>query len=132
MIILDENILDSQRLLLELSGVAPRQIGVDVGHKGLKDEQIIVLLRRQRNPTFFTRDAGFYLPELRHRRYCLVVANVGQSEIAMFVRRFLRHPNFDTQVKRMGAVVRVSHFGFVSWHLKSQVEVRTAWGSAGK
>ena len=40
------------------------------GRKGLKDEEIIVLLRRQRNTTFFTRDAGFYLPGLRHRSYC--------------------------------------------------------------
>lgn len=65
MIVLDENILDGQRLLLEAWRIAARQIGVDLGHKGLKDEEIIVLLRRQRNPTFFTRDAGFYLPTMR-------------------------------------------------------------------
>ena len=52
MIILDENILDAQRLLLEASRIPVREIGVDIGHKGLQDEEIIVLLRWQRNPTF--------------------------------------------------------------------------------
>ena len=127
MIILDENILEAQRLLLEATRTAPRQIGVDIGHKGLKDEEIIVLLRRQRNPTFFTRDAGFYAPELRHRRYCLVVANVGQNEVAAFIRRFLRHPDFDTQEKRMGAVARVSHMGIAAWCLNMQAGIGAAW-----
>jgi hypothetical protein len=42
LIILDENILDGQRLLLGASRIAVRQIGVDIGHKGLKDEEIVV------------------------------------------------------------------------------------------
>jgi hypothetical protein len=58
--ILDENILDGQRLLLEASRVATRQIGVDVGRKGMKDDEIAVFLRQQRHVTFFTRDADFY------------------------------------------------------------------------
>jgi hypothetical protein len=37
LIILDENILDGQRLLL--------QIGVDIGRKGMQDDEIAVLLR---------------------------------------------------------------------------------------
>lgn len=127
MIILDENILDGQRLLLEASRIATRQIGVDVGRKGMKDDEIAVLLRQQRYITFFTRDTGFYVPELRHRRYCLVVMNVGQNEAATFVRRFLRHPDFDTQVKRMGRVVRVSHAGLAVWRLRSQTEIHTVW-----
>jgi hypothetical protein len=61
LIVLDENILEGQRLLLEASRLAPRKIGVDVGRKGMKDDEIVVFLRRQRNITFFTRDAGFYL-----------------------------------------------------------------------
>jgi hypothetical protein len=67
LIVLDENILDGQRLLLESWRIAVRRIGVDIGRKGLKDEEIVVLLRRQRNPTFVTRDAGFFLPIHRHR-----------------------------------------------------------------
>jgi hypothetical protein len=67
-IVLDENILDDQRFLL-------------------------VLLRRHRKITFFTRDADFYLPALRHSSYCLVVLAVGQNEVAAFVRRFLSQPD---------------------------------------
>jgi hypothetical protein len=63
-IVLDENIVDGQRLLLEGWNVTARQVGLDVGRKGLKDEEIVVLLRRLRQPTFFTRDLGFYTPEL--------------------------------------------------------------------
>ena len=127
MILLDENILEGQRLLLEATRIGPRQIGVDVGRKGLKDEEIIPLLLRQRSATFFTRDAGFYTPELRHRRYCLVVTAVGQNEVATFVRRFLRHPDFNTQAKRMGAVVRFTHTRLWSWRLKSHAEKETPW-----
>jgi hypothetical protein len=51
-IVLDENIIDGQRLLLEVSKFAARQVGLDVGRKGLKDDEIVVLLRRLREPTF--------------------------------------------------------------------------------
>ena len=130
MIILDENILDGQRVLLEAWRLAPRQVGVNFGHKGVKDEELIGLLRQQRNPTFFTRDGGFYHPKLRHRSYCLVVANVGQNEVAAFIRRFLRHPDFDTQAKRMGKIVRLSRVGMAAWRLRAQAEMQTAWRRA--
>ena len=103
---------------------------VDLGQKGLKDEEIVVLLRQRRNSTFFTRDAGFYRAALRHRRYCLVVTSVGQNEVAAFIRRFLRHPDFETQRKRMGRVVRISHAGIAVWSLRSQTEIHTVWKRA--
>jgi len=93
LIVLEENILDGQRLLLEAWRIAVRQIGMDIGHKGLKDEEIIVLLRRRRNATFFTRDAGFYLPIHRNRSCCLVVAGVGQYEVATFIGAFCASRN---------------------------------------
>jgi hypothetical protein len=94
----------------------------------MKDDEIVVLLRRQRNVTFFTRDVGFYAAELRHHRYCLVVMNIGQNEVATFVRRFLRHTGFNTQTKRMGAVVRLSRVGLAAWRLRSQTEIHAVWG----
>lgn len=97
MILLDENILDGQRLLLEAWRIPVRQVGVDQGRKGLQDEQIILLLRKLRKPTFFTRDSGFFRRGLCHRGYAVVVLSVGQYEVATFVRRFLRHHGFDTQ-----------------------------------
>ncbi|MBI3242050.1 MAG: hypothetical protein HYZ49_07140 [Chloroflexi bacterium] len=45
--ILDENILDSQRQLLLDWRIPVRQIGYDVGRKGLKDKEIITFLRRE-------------------------------------------------------------------------------------
>ena len=130
MIVLDENILDGQRLLLQAWRLAAKQIGLDFGRKGLKDEEIVVLLRRQRNSTLFTRDAGFYQPTLRHPSYCIVVASVGQNEVAAFIRRFLRHTNFDTNAKRMGMVVRISHAGLAVWRLRSQAEMHAVWNRA--
>ncbi|MFN7922577.1 MAG: hypothetical protein U0Q16_20910 [Bryobacteraceae bacterium] len=50
MIVLDD-ILESQRLLLEASRIAPRQIGVDFAQKGLKDYEIVNFLRQLRRVT---------------------------------------------------------------------------------
>jgi hypothetical protein len=58
--ILDENIPEHQRQLLRGWRISLRQIGVDMGHKGLSDDAIIVLLHRLPRPTFITRDDDFY------------------------------------------------------------------------
>jgi hypothetical protein len=78
---------------------------------GIKDEQIIPLLLKLRRPTFFTRDLGFFDAKLAHARYGIVCLAVGPDEATSFVRRFLRHPSFDTQAKRLGRVMRVSQVG---------------------
>jgi len=110
--ILDENVTQDQRGLLQTWGIPIHQIGCDVGRKGMKDDkEIIPFLHQLRDTTFFTRDPGFYDHSLCHMRYCLVYLAVGKGEVAVFVRRFLRHPEFDTKAKRMGAVVRISHAG---------------------
>jgi hypothetical protein len=126
-IILDENIIDAQRRLLESWNIAVRQVGLDVGHKGLKDEDIVVLLRSLRQPTFFTRDLGFYTPKLRHQHYAIVVAAVGQYELAAFVRRFLHHPEFDTNANRAGKILRIGSSGVACWQLRRQREAFVAW-----
>ena len=129
MIILDENILEGQRLLLEAWNISVRQVGLDFGRKGLKDEQIVVLLRRLRHPTFVSRDLGFYKPVLRSQGYAIVVAAVGQYEMAWFIRRFLRHPLFDTQAKRVGKVVRLAPAGISFWQVRHQRQTRVDWES---
>jgi hypothetical protein len=43
-IVLDENILASQGLALAARRMHLRQIGVDVGRKGMKDGEIVALL----------------------------------------------------------------------------------------
>ena len=127
MIILDENILEGQRLVLEGWKIAARQVGLDVGRKGLTDEQVVILLRRLRQPTFFTRDQGFYAADLRHEHYAIVVAAVGQYELAAFVRRLLHHPAFDTYAKRTGRIIRIAPKGIAWWQLRRQQEAFVNW-----
>lgn len=125
--ILDENIPESQRQLLRGWRIAVRQVGHEVGRQGMDDEEIIPLLHRLGRPTFFTRDLGFYNRRLCHAGYCLVCLAVGQYEAASFIRRFLRAPVFDTQAKRMGTVVWVSHTGVRVWRLHTAREERVEW-----
>jgi hypothetical protein len=125
--ILDENIPKNQRELLTSWHVAIRQIGYDVGRKGIQDDEIIPLLHQLRRPSFFTRDSDFFDRRLCHQRYCLVYMDVDKYEAALFVRRVLRHPEFDTQVKRMGAVIRVSHRGLAVYRLRTGGLVFLDW-----
>ena len=125
--ILDENITESQRQLLRSWRIATRQIGHEVGRQGIKDDEIIPLLHSLRRPAFFTRDLGFYDRHLSHSGYCLIVLAVGQYEVASFVRRFLKHPQFNTDAKRLGAVVAASHVGLRVWRLHAQTEMEVPW-----
>ena len=127
--ILDENIPRNQREILRSQRIRVRQIGYDVGRKGMKDDEITPWLLAQRNPTFFTRDLGFYERKLCHARYCLVCLAVGRYEAATFVRRLLRHPEFNTRAKRMSTVVRVSHARPKVWRLHAEQESVLSWGS---
>ena len=125
--ILDENIPKPQRELLTSWRIAVRQIGVNIGRKGMLDEEIVPLLQHLRHPTFFTRDADFYKRHLCHAGYGLVYLSVEKSEAALFVRRLLRHPNFKTQAKRMGKVIRISHMGISFWQRHQSREQHIRW-----
>ena len=60
MIVLDENIIDSQRKLLKAWRIRVCQIGYDIGRQGMKDrDQVIPLLLTLRQPVLVTRDQGF-------------------------------------------------------------------------
>ncbi len=125
--ILDENIIDNQRRQLNSWRIFVRQIGYEIGRKGMNDREIIPLLHQLSQPTFFTRDDDFYHPKLTHAGYCLVYLDVKKEEVAAFVRRFLRHSAFRTKAHRMGTVVRVSHVGLAVWRLHVETEVLLAW-----
>ena len=127
MIILDENIPESQLWLLRSWHVTCHQIGLHEGRKGTKDDGILALLHRRRQATFLTRDDGFYESKLCHRGYCIVVMNVSPEEVAVFARRVLNRPEFATKAARMGAVIRVSHSGLRVWHQGSAHELQIAW-----
>jgi len=125
--VLDENILESQRQSLLGWRIPVRQIGHELGRKGMQDEEIIPFLLTVRRPTLFTRDLGFYSRHLCHARYCLVVLAVGQYEVAHFVRRALHQPDLNSQSKRMGRVIRVMHNELAVWELHAEHEVRHPW-----
>jgi hypothetical protein len=125
--VLDENVPASQREMLLHRHVRVRQIGVDVGRSGMQDDEIIPLLIRLRRPTFFTRDEDFFDRQLCHARYCLVYLDVRRQEVALFVRRLLADANFNTQAKRMGKVVRVSHDGLTVWKSRVARATRFNW-----
>lgn len=125
--LLDENIIKEQRLLLRSWRIRVRHIGHNIGRRGIQDEEIIPFLLQLPRPTFFTRDLGFYDRRLCHARYCLVHLAVKKNEVAVFVRRLLRHREFDTQAKRMGAVVCVAHVGLAVWRLHAEQEIVLPW-----
>ena len=125
--ILDENILKDQRELLSSWRVRIRQIGYDVGWKGIKDEAIIPPLLQLRRPTFFTLDSDFYERTLCHTRYCLVCMDVRQDEAATFTRSLLHHRDFNTQAKRMGKVIRLSSEKLSVWQMHAEKEMYFTW-----
>jgi hypothetical protein len=126
-IILDENIPESQWQLLRSWRIRALLIGRDISEKGIQDDRLPGLLVNQRRPTFFTRDEGFYDRKLCHASYCLVYLAVRPNESALFVRRCLRHPQFNTRARRLGAVIRVSSAGLQMWRLNEGREVFLSW-----
>ncbi len=125
--ILDENIPRGQRELLERWGIRVKQIGSEIGHKGIQDREIIALLHSLSHPTFLTRDEDFYDPRLCHTGYCLVYLAVEKYEVAFFVRRLLRHPSFRTKDQRMNVVIRLSSAGIWVWRHHAKKEEVLEW-----
>jgi hypothetical protein len=125
--ILDENIPESQRQLLRSWKIRSQQIGHEIGRQGMKDEEIIPFLHTLRQATFFTRDSGFYKRQLCHLNYCLVTLDVGQYEVASFIRRILKHGKFNAKAKRMGKVIAVKHTGLQFWRGHAEKEELLEW-----
>lgn len=125
--ILDENIPEGQRALLRSKRIALRQIGLDVGNKGMKDNEIISLLHQLERPTFFTLDGDFYDRRLSHERYCLVHLDVEEEMAADYVRRVLRHRELNTKAKRMGHIIRVYPTGLALWQISQEQESYLSW-----
>ncbi len=53
--------------------------------------------------------------------------DIYDDEVASFARRLLRHPEFDTQAKRMGKIIRVSSKGLWVWRLHAEHEAQLDW-----
>lgn len=127
MIVLDENVLESQRVRLQAWKVHLCQIGCVVGRKGMDDDEIIPLLRKLRRPTLITRDRDFFRRALASEGYCLAFFDVGPLDVADYVRRLLRQPDFKTWAQRKGCVMRVSSNEISTWRVHSQRMARYPW-----
>ena len=125
--LLDENIPLDQRDILLARGIHCRVIGQDVAQLRIGDDNILVLLHRLKQPTLFTRDEDFFKRELCHAGYALVWLDAAPAEAAMFIRRFLRHPRFQTKAQRLGIVARVHHDGVQFWQRNRAALQRVAW-----
>lgn len=125
--ILDENIPETQRGLLRSRHVTLRQIGQDVGWKGMKDDGIIPLLHQWDRPAFFTLDSDFYHRALCHKQHCLIYLDFEEEMVAEYVCRLLRHREFNTKAKRMGHVIRVSPTGLSFWQPSQEQEGHFTW-----
>jgi hypothetical protein len=93
----------------------------------MQDEEILPFLLTLARPTLFSRDLRLFVRANLHARYCVATMAVGQYEVAHSVRRVLRHPEFDTQAKRMGTVVRVAQTGVTVLRLHDEAIVRLPW-----
>jgi hypothetical protein len=118
-IVLDENILASQRTQLRSWRVHLCQVGDDVGRSGMHDDEIIPLLLRLRRPSLVSRDRDFFKRALRNNGYCLMFLDAPPLKVAKLTRRVLRHPDFRTWSQRRGCVMRVSVSGVLVWRLRA-------------
>jgi hypothetical protein len=129
MLVLDENLPAGQQQLLRSWRIHFRVVGVEVASSGTKDENLIPVLHRLPNPTFFSLDHHFYRPGWAHSGYCLAWLDMRGRMSAEFIRRFLRHPTFDTQAKRMGKVVRVHPDAVTCWAIGHRSPTSVAWNT---
>jgi hypothetical protein len=127
MLVLDENLPASQQKSLRKWRIRFRVVGLDVAPSGTTDEDVVPILHGLPQPTFFTLDSDFYRRDWAHAGYCLVWLDVRRREAADFIRRFLRHPRFDTQAKRMGVVARVHTEGVLYWRIGSSSARSELW-----
>ena len=125
--ILDENFPESQRPVLKNKRIPFRQIGKDIGRKGMEDEEIVTLLHRLDRPTLFTLDEDFYDRRLCHERYCLVYLDVEEETAAAYIGKVLRHRQLKTKANRMGRVIRTFPTGLTAWLVHEKQEAHLSW-----
>jgi hypothetical protein len=127
MLVLDENLPASQQCSLRRWRIHFRVVGSDVGLSGTSDRNLVPMLHSLPRPTFFSLDRDFYRPDWAHPGYCLVWLDVRVHEAAAFIRRFLSHPMFDTQARRMGRVARVHAGGVQCWQAGKRAAKQHGW-----
>ena len=129
MTVLDENVRHDQAEQLRRWRIPVRLLIEDLAPSGITDVNIIPLLHRRKRVVFFTHDSDFFKQSLRHRAYGLVWLDVLNKEAAEYIRRFLHHPLFDTQAKRMGKVVRATNQELRYWAMGEKGLLKAGWES---
>lgn len=127
MLVLDENLPADQWQLLRKWRIRCRVVGKDLAASGATDENLIPVLHKLPQPTFFTLDRDFFRRDWGHANYALIWLDVRRREAAEFIRRFLRQPEFDTQAKRMGVVARVYDGGVIFWRGGKRSPQSVSW-----
>ncbi|HMO65013.1 MAG TPA: hypothetical protein PKE47_07300 [Verrucomicrobiota bacterium] len=88
---------------------------MDLGRTGTSDADLARQLLALKRPVFFTQDQDFFRQRLLHPGYGLVLLDTRPAEVASAIQRFVRHPNFKTQARRLGVVARVHADGVHFW-----------------
>ena len=132
MLVLDENISAGEERKLSRWRLRCRVVGVHFASKGAGDPDFIPLLLRLPRPTFITADRDFWRARLCHSGYAIaVVADLAENEVAVHVRRFLAHPQFDTAGKRLGRIVRLRPESIGVFNAPNARVVSVPWNRAG-
>jgi hypothetical protein len=130
MIVLDENIRQDQADFLKQGRIAVRKIGCDLAIKGTGDADIVPLLLKLKQPTFFTQDKDFWKLNLRHEGYCLAYLDIPAREAALYIKLLLRNPLFDTSAKRLGKVMHIHKDGISFYSTHSRKVHSVSWRNA--
>ncbi|NUO80069.1 hypothetical protein HUU05_08335 [candidate division KSB1 bacterium] len=120
--------LDNQLERLQRWHIPAKKVGRDIGVKGMDDEhQIVPMIRTFARITFFTHDLGFCGSKFCHERYCIVVLRVDRYKAADYIRRFLKHPEFQTHNQRLGWVFEVYPTFIKGWRVGKNGEKTFRW-----
>lgn len=127
MFLIDENVSELEVLRLRKAGIRVRSVREEIARVGTSDEDLVRALRRLKQPLLFTQDEDFFDFRWLHRSYALVWLDVHPNLVSAYARRFLRHPEFDTQRKRMGVVARVSPASIHCWRTGERALQQVDW-----
>jgi hypothetical protein len=124
--VLDELFDESIHEQLKARRIAIDKIGAGFGKTGWLDEHILQALHGSEK-TFHTRDHGFYRRSAAHSSYCIVYYEVPLAEMAAYIRRILRHPQFNTHAKRLGKVIKVTSQRIEFWQRDRSTKSIMRW-----
>lgn len=119
-IVLDEHLGDTEVLEPLRRWITAVKIEELAPDETLKDDRLLQMLRRQKQPTFVTLDAGFFHKNRCDRRYCLVyfvVPHQQQHRIPGLLRQLFHLPEFKTKTARMGKVACVNEGRVEFWQV---------------